>query len=212
MPTSNQLTNAKNVVLAAALAVLTSVMLVVGLIANTVSAAGTVSFGTNIEAVVNDGVGLVLTVQVQDAPDVYELEVDHNLTPDFPEFSVYADEADPYGGHEPSFSALGVTVTYSSATATWTIDFGNTVTDDMKDMNGGVAVFYFALRDANRNLLYGDMMDGSNLSNYRLVLDFEEGEATYPPATEVAVLSDEDDADDDADAVIPGVPNTSLAL
>jgi len=77
----------------------------------------------------------VLTVDAADVSGgLFELEIDHSMegNPATPEFSVYASETDPYGGQQTLFEeTFGVTVTYSGnqTNGTWTIDFGETITD-----------------------------------------------------------------------------------
>lgn len=102
----------------------------------------------------------VLTVQVSDV-NAYSLEVDHSLEANLPEFTVYAvevSETNPYGPYgsleaKNQFDALGVTVTYTALTQTFTIDFGATVTDMFVD--SGIT-FYLVATDSFDNA-FGSM-------------------------------------------------------
>ncbi|WP_010098744.1 S-layer homology domain-containing protein [Ornithinibacillus scapharcae] len=112
------------------------------------------------------GQNLILTIDAQD-DNLRELEVDHNIA-GLPEFSVYADEANPYGTDDlrTQFEAQGVSVTYSTDTQTWTIDFGETVTNTIIN-NGGNATFYLVLKDEAGNS-FGSMdpTDETNTFSY----------------------------------------------
>jgi len=66
----------------------------------------------------------VVTVNAYDI-NLYELELDHSLENVLPEFSVYADETNPYGGDGALFVAAGLEVTYNSSTQTWVLTFEN---------------------------------------------------------------------------------------
>ena len=66
----------------------------------------------------------VVTVDANDI-NLYELELDHSLEGVLPEFSVYADETNPYGGDGALFVAAGLEVTYNSSTQTWVLTFKN---------------------------------------------------------------------------------------
>lgn len=66
----------------------------------------------------------VVTVDANDV-NLYELEIDNSLEPGLPQFSVYADQADPYGGDGTQFEAAGVEVTYDPLTQTWVLTFEN---------------------------------------------------------------------------------------
>ncbi|MGI6359417.1 MAG: hypothetical protein ACOX2K_12270 [Bacillota bacterium] len=76
------------------------------------------------------GESFVLSVDASDE-HLYELEIDHNLEGVLPEFSVYADEENPYGSDDDkaAFEGCGVEVTYDADEQKWTIDFGQTVTE-----------------------------------------------------------------------------------
>ncbi len=100
------------------------------------------------------GDNFVWTVYADDVDgDLYELEIDHSLEGTIPEFSVYASATDPYGGDEAEFSAAGVTVTYDESEQSWTIDFGETVTDLF--VNNGIT-FFIVLKD-NEGNQFGSM-------------------------------------------------------
>jgi hypothetical protein len=99
-----------------------------------------------------------LVVDAADAGDnLFELEVDHN-NPNLPEFTVYADEANPYGSEEAEdeFAAFGATVDYDAATQTWTIDFGATAT--VAILSEGGITFYLEITDDKGNQ-FGDMFN-----------------------------------------------------
>lgn len=72
-----------------------------------------------------------LTVDAKDDGELSELEIDHNMENQLPEFSVYADEVNPYGDADSKeeFEAAGVTVTYDAEEQKWEIDFGAAVTN-----------------------------------------------------------------------------------
>lgn len=186
-------------------AIAAAAVLVISLLTSMVSASSIVKVTSNI-ADVPGGASLVLTIGTQNDGDVHELEVDHTLYAQLPEFSVYADEADPYGGATcgPSsdqdcrtqFENAGVEVTYSAAENQWVIDFGDAVTDVIR--NNGQINFHFVLRDANRNILWGSMDLPAPESTFRF--DAIEG-------TGDSLLVE---VDQDNDVVIPGVPNTSV--
>lgn len=89
------------------------------------------------------------------------LEVDINVTdPQAPiqarqQFTLAANELDPYDGNEADFTALGINVTYSEAEQRWDIDYGQAATAAM--VASGQIRFYFAVLDANKLNLWGDM-------------------------------------------------------
>ncbi len=94
----------------------------------------------------------VWIVDASDAGDnLYELEVDHSMEGTIPEFSVYANEGNPYGtlAEKAEFESNGVYVTYIAADQMWIINFGETITDAFVD-NGGIT-FYVVLKDRNGN-------------------------------------------------------------
>lgn len=177
-------------------------MLVVSLLAPMARASSVVGVTSNIADVPN-GESLVLTVTAQNDGDVAELEIDTSLPAVFPDFSVYADEADPYGGDGPLFASAGVTVTYDAAKSQWVIDFGQDVTDEIRN-NGGKINFYMVLRDANNVALWGSMNLPAPDSTFSFDVIAGTGDSLVPPA------NDNDD-DDEEPAVVPGVPNTALA-
>jgi predicted enzyme related to lactoylglutathione lyase len=97
-----------------------------------------------------NGGNFVWTVDASD-DNLVSLEIDHSLEGSLPEFSVYADSGDPYGGDQADFTAAGVTVNYNDASQSWTIDFGAAITQQIID-NGGIT-FYTVLEDCNGNEL-----------------------------------------------------------
>lgn len=101
--------------------------------------------------------------------NLYELEIDHNFEGVLPEFSVYASEENPYGSSEDQaqFIAAGVTVTFDAETQTWTIDFGQTVTDIVR--NAGQFKLYTVVSDIMGNEL--GTMSGTTPEN-TFIYDF----------------------------------------
>lgn len=83
----------------------------------------------------------------------YMLEVDHSMQQTIPEFTVYADENDPYAGRKDDYDAWDTTVEYSNGK--WTLSFGTRVTDLFED--AGEVRFYLVIMDANRNVIWGSM-------------------------------------------------------
>jgi hypothetical protein len=111
----------------------------------------------------------VLTVKASDNVQLKELEIDHSYgndssTPEenqIPEFSVYADKNDPYGGKQSKFNTAGVVVTYDDGT--WKINFGdsNQFADKLgEDRPFEDIEFYLVVRDIAGNAS-GSMYDGS---------------------------------------------------
>lgn len=100
----------------------------------------------------------------------FELEVDHSLETDFPQFSVYADPADPYGGDESQFEALGVSVSYSAGK--FMIDLGEVVTEAMAAKPE--VKFYFAVRDAQGKYLWGSMNPPTPENTRTYIIKMEE--------------------------------------
>ncbi len=97
--------------------------------------------------------------------NLYSLEVDHTFTAaGIPEFTVYANNADPYGGIEARtlFENVGATITYDETNKLWTIDFGATLTNvllGLQDADGKAfdIEFYLVVRDEVGNP-WGDML------------------------------------------------------
>ncbi len=112
----------------------------------------------------------VLTVAASDDTALYELEIDHNMEATLPEFSVYADSANPYGTPEDkaAFEAQGVHVTYAGGV--WIIDFGQTLTDVFL-ARGGIT-FYLVIKDEAGNA-WGSMSPTTpeNTFAYTVALD-----------------------------------------
>lgn len=202
MPSASYFQAKKTLIMTAA-AVLSAAMLAISMLTSVAAASGIVQVTSNI-ADVPGGASLVLTVGTQNDGDVYELEVDHSLQSVLPEFSVYANESNPYGTSRANFEAMGVTVSYSAAANQWVIDFGDEVTDDIRD-NGGDVRFYFVLRDADDNILWGSMSPTSPENTFNFNLVEGTGDELVPEPSDDIVEDEEDDV------VIPGVPNTSVA-
>lgn len=160
--------------------------------------------GATVELVEGETLKLVVTANLEDGEELRELEVDHsydNTNPLFPEFSVYADETDPYNnqwatpvetGQEAIFTSLGASVTYSASANQWVLDFGTAITDIILE-DGGDVTFHFVLRGVNTDteaaISWGSMdpTTAENTFNYTLV----------------RVEPDDEEA--------PGVPNTASA-
>lgn len=100
----------------------------------------------------------------------FELEVDHSVE-EMPEFSVYADESDPYGGDKSQFEAVGVTVEYSNGK--FNIDLGSQITQLMASKPE--VKFYYAVRDYSGKYLWGSMnpVTPENTRVYKIEIDEE---------------------------------------
>ncbi len=169
--------------------------------ANVSPASGTV------ELVEGETLKLVVTAELAAGETLRELEVDHsydNTIPTvFPEFSVYADETDPYNnqwatpvetGQEAIFTSLGTSVTYSASANQWVLDFGQPITDRIL-ADGGDVTFYFALKGvdgAGAPVEWGSIAAGVTAEN------------TFAYSLEIVEPSEDDEA-------APGVPNTAAA-
>jgi hypothetical protein len=106
--------------------------------------------------------------------NLYELEIDHNFEGTLPEFSVYASEENPYGteADRTEFESYGVIVTYDATTQTWTIDFGQTVTDLVR--TAGQFRIYTTVSDIMGNKLWTmDPTDVENTFVYDFIYDIE---------------------------------------
>lgn len=118
------------------------------------------------------GENFVLTIDALDT-NLYSLEIDHSMEGSLPEFTVYADSANPYGSAEAktAFEAQGVFITYDSVAQVWTIDFGNTVTNLFIANPNGIT-FYMVLKDLAGNT-WGSMdpTTDANTYEYNLIRD-----------------------------------------
>lgn len=207
MNVARHLTSIKSIALTATLLV-ASLVLVAGLWAPAANAASGITNVTSNIASVPSGNNLVLTISAQNDGDVQELEVDHSLEAQLPEFSVYASESNPYGDSKADFDALGVTVTYNSTDSAWTIDLGEYVTNVIQSDMGDEIKFYFTLRSADQ-VLWGDMYNASAWPTFDFNL--AEGTSEVVEGTEYSLVEPtEDDEETEEEAVIPGVPNTSV--
>jgi hypothetical protein len=95
-----------------------------------------------------------LTVDADDeVNNLRELEIDHSMEGSLPEFSVYADETNPYGddASRDQFIAQGVLVTYDPVAQEWTIDFGKAISDAFV-ANGGITFYLVLIDDAGNEL------------------------------------------------------------
>jgi len=125
----------------------------------------------------------VWEVDAADSGDnLYELEIDHSMASAFPEFSVYADAANPYGTPEDQalFGTAGVSVTYDAVLQKWTIDFGTAVTDAFI-ANGGIT-FYVVLKDDVGNQ-WGTMYGTTPENTFIYDLSLEEHTITASAGT-----------------------------
>lgn len=196
----------KKTLIMAAAAVLSAAVLALSMLTSAVAASSVVQVTSNIADVPN-GASLTLNIGTQNDGDVYSLEVDHTLA--LPEFNLYADEDRVYGNSAADFAALGVTATYDEASSVWTLDLGERVTEQIRQGSGSVT-FHFVLRDADRNILWGSMNPTTAENTFSFNLVEGTGDELVPePSDEVNEDAAEDE--DDAEAVIPGVPNTSVA-
>lgn len=162
--------------------------------------------GATIEITEGETLKLIVTASLQPGEVLHELEVDHsydNTNPLFPEFSVYANQANPYDnpstgetGQEAIFTSLGASVIYDASAQQWVLDFGPAITDlIMKD--GGQVRFHLRLHGIDTNngdapITWGSMSLGTpeaiaSTFSYTLALPAVDEEAT------------------------PGVPNTATA-
>lgn len=103
---------------------------------------------------INMGSNFIFNVDVE-GEDFYALEIDHSMAEQIPEFTVYADSDDPYGGDEyrQDFENLGASVTYNNGI--WSIDFGTNLTDIVKG-NGGITI-YAVIRNQEGQVIWGSM-------------------------------------------------------
>jgi hypothetical protein len=115
--------------------------------------------------------------------NLYELEVDHNIA-DLPEFSVYADADDPYGGQEAAFEEAGVTVTYDAEAQKWTIDFGSNVTSHIVN-NGGITFYLVLVDEAGNKWGSMDPTTPENTFAYNVTQDEAPEVSTYKFSYEV---------------------------
>ncbi len=121
----------------------------------------------------HDG-NFILTVKASDE-NLYELEIDHNLSP-LPEFSVYASADNPYG--DGDFAEYGVSVSYDAAAQEWTIDFGPTVSDALvakRDVK-----FYIVIKDTAGNQ-WGSMYEVTGENTFAYTVTRAEAPDTTAP-------------------------------
>lgn len=136
----------------------------------------------------NHDEAFTLEVKANDT-DLRELEVDHNLTT-LPEFSVYASEENPYGDatSKEAFENMGVDVTYTAATQTWIINFGEVVTDAFVEK--GNVTFYLVLSDEAGNA-WGSMDPTTEENKFQYTVSKKEVPDTEAP-TLVSVTPEKD--------------------
>jgi|GEM_PF-1191965 len=132
----------------------------------------------------------VLIVSAYDETELAELEVDHSMEGLLPEFSVYADSADPYGSPEDqeAFESYGVSVAYDDGT--WTIDFGPDATDAFV-ANGGIT-FYLVIKDAAGNA-WGSMYDITDENTFIYTITREEESGVWDGTIDTSWYNDSDD-------------------
>lgn len=104
---------------------------------------------------VGPGDSFVWTVDAFDDSALVELEVDNSIELVVPQFTVFADEADPYGGLEALYASFGATVTYDADDQQWMIGFGDFT--QVMLANGGIT-FYIEVNDVDGNF-FGDMFN-----------------------------------------------------
>ena len=194
-------TTTVKIILAAAVTLLT-----LGSITSTAKAASVTSTTPAVGnvALAKDGT-FKLTITTDNDPAIAEIEVDHSLETTVPEFSLCADQAQPYctAGDQQQFEAAGASVTYGAGV--WEIDFGQTLTSQI--LNNGGITFYLALRDADGDYLWGSMSPTTPENTFAFTVT-ESDEVTTP------VDEDENETDDttpSAEVTVPGVPNTATA-
>ncbi|QCR31454.1 S-layer homology domain-containing protein [Lysinibacillus sp. SGAir0095] len=107
-----------------------------------------------------------IEVIAQSEKELYELEVDHNIT-GLPEFSVYASEENPYGSEEAKaqFEALGVMVTYNAEAKKWTIEFGSEISNQLIAQED--VTFYVVIADQNK-YTFGSMFNTTSQNTLKL--------------------------------------------
>jgi hypothetical protein len=118
------------------------------------------------------GESFVLTVDASDTGNnLYELEIDHNISA-LPEFSVYANAANPYGtaADKTEFESYGVVVNYFVSEQKWTIDFGDTVTTNY--FIGNNVTFYIKLIDFAGNA-FGSMDPTTPTNTFSYAISLE---------------------------------------
>lgn len=110
---------------------------------------------------VGPGDSFVWTVDAFDESALVELEVDNSIELIVPQFTVYANEADPYtDGVDPeageaAYASYNASVTYDADDQKWMISFGD-FTQAML-ANGGIT-FYIEVNDVHDNF-FGDMFN-----------------------------------------------------
>jgi len=141
------------------------------------------------EVLLDENEAFILVIEASD-PNLFSLELDHNLSHLLPEFTVYANQLDPYGSieDENAFIAAGVTVTYNELTQTWTIDFGNSVTTTMIDNDG--VTFYMVIKDTFDNQ-FGSM-DPTTVEN-TFTFDLKRIDESTPQLEQVTLTLSEDE-------------------
>ena len=193
---TTKITLTKKTLLTAMALITTATLLVVGMLAMTTNAASQHAGVSSNAAAVPGGADFILTVKHADSA-VEELEVDHSLEATLPEFSVYADEADPYGGDQAVFASEGVSVTYSATTKEWVINFGSAITNSIKNEPAGIT-FYLTFKTSTGTVLWGGTSPITPESTFKFNLTAGTGDSVQLDVQE-----------EDTPAVIPGVPNTS---
>ena len=114
--------------------------------------------------VLEENSSFVWKVKAYDEGGLEKLEIDHSLESTLPEFNVYANPDNPYGSPDAKaqFESNGVEVTYDESEQEWTIDFGETITNDHFIENEGIT-FYLVLHDLAGNTWC--TMDGTTSEN-----------------------------------------------
>lgn len=198
-------------IMSIAVALLLIAGLVIGLMVRPVGATSLAGVSSNIAEVPgNTDTNFIMKVRAHNDGDLAALEVDHSLQGTLPEFTVYANAANPYGDDQADYVAAGLTVSYNPSLSEWTFEFDrNGSAWGVIDAAGDVS-FYFALKDINGQTLWGTM-NGTTADN-TFAFDFVEGtgdELVYVPLEDAEGIDGTNDAAAPSPIVVPGVPNTS---
>lgn len=118
------------------------------------------------EVVLSESNSFVLKVKADDIMGLYSLEIDHNYSKEFPEFTVYASKDNPYGGDGDAFAGVGATVAYDTEKQEWTIDFGPDITDIFREK--GITI-YIVIKSISGNK-WGSMYSTSPENTFKYII------------------------------------------